>query len=232
MNQKKPTAPGPAWVPTTEPRFETRSICGLRAQVAHHRHERLRLRRRVGVRDGHVQLGHVLAPLRERRDELLHRLVVAAHPLDRDDLAVARSERIGFTFRSCPAQACARPMRPPLARYSSVSTVKISRALVAEAVDQRLDLLVGRPRARAAAGSRARASPPRPRPSRCRRRAPCRRRASPRRCGRSRPCPRACPRDGASRCARSPRAPRSRRGSRPASAARSSAAPAAVRSFA
>ena len=36
--------------------------------------------------------------------------------------------RIGFTCNSSPAQALARPMRPPRRRNSSVSTVKISPA--------------------------------------------------------------------------------------------------------
>ena len=37
------------------------------------------------------------------------------------------TERIGFTFSSVPAIACARPMRPPFCRYSSVPTVKTTR---------------------------------------------------------------------------------------------------------
>ena len=48
-------------------------------------------------------------------------------------------------WRSCPAIAAALPIRPPLARYSSVSTVKIRPRLALEARDELVHLLVGRP---------------------------------------------------------------------------------------
>ena len=56
----------------------------------------------------------------------------------------SRIERIGFTFSSCPANAFALPMRPPRARNSSVSTVKSRPVLGEIALDERVDLLVGR----------------------------------------------------------------------------------------
>jgi hypothetical protein len=65
----------------------------------------------------------------------------SAHALERDDLALDREDRLHVQQLSRPRARAADA--PPRRRNSSVSTVKI-RALLAVAVDQRLDLLVRR----------------------------------------------------------------------------------------
>src|SRR5579864_9107186 len=64
----------------------------LRPQVAHHLRELDRLLRRVGMGRPEAKLGPVRRPVSHGVDELLERLPVAAHALDRDHFAVPDGE--------------------------------------------------------------------------------------------------------------------------------------------
>ena len=226
-NQKKPTAPGPAWVPTTAPRFSTSSIsaCGrafATRSVSTSIHSGASAWAIATRRPGTV-----LGRGREDAARTPRAPSGGRAPCRSGGSTPSSTDRIGLTLSSVPASAWARPIRPPFWRYSSVRDGEDDAVLPLEPLDQRLDLLVGRAARRAGAGSRARGAPTASDAvsvSTTRIRSPPD--ARPRRARPTGTCPRASPRAAASRSARSRRAPRRRRGSPAASAARSSAAPA------
>ena len=227
-NQKKPTVPGPACVPTTGAERRRDLDLRVRPACADELAQRLEpLGRRRRARCPTRSAGASVVACLERRRGAPGTPCWLPRTRLTGTTSPSRIARIGLMFSSVPGERGA-PGRSgrPCARYSSVSTVNSEPGLAPVALDERVDLLVGRARARAGAGSRARAS--RSPPTRCResitrtraaalelgRRARAldrARRASPEMCSDEDPLVGA-------------RAPRRRRGSRPASAARSSAA--------
>ena len=91
-NQKKPTAPGPVWVPTTAPRSWTRSTVAFGPRLRDEVGEDVDPLGGVGVGDRRVQTLAILGVLREQARELLEGLLPAAHATDRLDDAVAELE--------------------------------------------------------------------------------------------------------------------------------------------
>ena len=98
----------------------------------------------LGVRDRDAEPGAVGRRFLERLRNSSNAFV-RPRTLPTGTTSPASIARIGFTFSRLPISARARPMRPPFARNSSVSTVKSMRASLAVARGERLDLLVGRP---------------------------------------------------------------------------------------
>ena len=125
--------------------------------------------RRLRVRDRDREARAVGRRLLEALPELLERLLRCRARASPGRPRRPRSPGSASRSAGFPSSACARPIRPPLARNSSVSTVK--RMPDALAVAARPAPRSPRPssRARAAPGSRARASRSRPTRTRCRR---------------------------------------------------------------
>src|SRR5581483_5601817 len=98
---------------------------------------------RLGVRDPDAERGPVGQALLERADELLERLLVAAHPLDRNDLVVLdREDRLHVQELPRPG---ARPADPAAAREELERLDREDDPRLAPvACDELVDLLVGR----------------------------------------------------------------------------------------
>ena len=142
-NQKKPTVPGPACVPTTAPSVVVDVDLRLRPQVGHERAHRLLPLGRVRVRDADVQVRRVARALRERARELLHRLLVAANALDRQHLAVLdREDRLDVeqVAGERGGLADAPALLQELERVDREDQTRIAL----EALDELVDLVVGR----------------------------------------------------------------------------------------
>ena len=124
-NQKKPTVPGPACVPTTAPSVVAISICACGRSCS-------TSSRSAASRSGAAACAIPTFRFGESVDVETNcsRNSANALWLPRTFLSgttsPSRIARIGFTFSRLPASAAARPMRPPFARYSSVLTVKSS----------------------------------------------------------------------------------------------------------
>ena len=143
VNQKKPTVPGPACVPTTAPSVVTISICAFGRSPA------------TILRSCSAFSGASACAMPTRRWSVSNVESTNCCWNSANALAAPRTRfsgmtspfsivRIGFTCSSCPANFAARPIRPPRWRNSSVSTVKRIAALSLKRVDERVDLLVGR----------------------------------------------------------------------------------------
>ena len=158
---------------------ERRRDLDLRAR-AHPRDELLERSQpfgRGGVRDADPQRRRVRRARLEQRAELGERLLAAAHALQRHDLAVAdRQDRLDVE------QAAGERRRAADAPAAGEVLERVDReqqlVLALEALDERVDLLVGRPALEPALDREARASRSRPRRSACRSRAPRRRQSA------------------------------------------------------
>ena len=164
---------GPACVPTTAPSVVTISISGLRplarapsSPAARRARARPRARSRPSASArrawSDVNCGH----------ELLHRLRVPAHALERDDLALDRQDRLHVQQLSGPR---ARTSDAPAAAQELERVDREDQPrLLTEALRRAPRSPRPSCRARAGAGSRARASRSPPTRSRSRPCAPCR----------------------------------------------------------
>ena len=194
--------PGPACVPTTAPSVVAISICACGRSCSTSSRSASQPLGRGGVRDPDLQPRRVGRRRLEQLAELGERLGVAAHALQRHDLAVAdRQDRLHVQQvageRGSAADAAA--LREVLER------VDREEQLVPCAGSARRTRRSPRRscRARAAAGRRSRAARSPPRRCACRSRARGHRRASRPPSRRSRTCPRASRRSAARGSARS-----------------------------
>ena len=105
--------PGPACVPTTGPSVVATSISRVRPDVADQLLQRGHALGRVRVRDADAEPRLVARRRPERLGELLDRLPVPAHPLEREDLAVLeREDRLDVQELAGPAGGAADPAAP------------------------------------------------------------------------------------------------------------------------
>src|SRR5437667_6376083 len=125
-NQKKPTVPGPACVPTTAPRVVTisTSACGRSACTIF-----FSCSARSGASACAIPTFSVDVSSLVEVNSDTNSCIAFWFPRTRLSGTTSRLiVRIGLTCNRFPAHALARPIRPPRRRNSSVSTVKIRPA--------------------------------------------------------------------------------------------------------